>query len=147
MKIIQVVGRSNTGKTTLIRTLVPRLARLGQVGVIKHLGDHMFALEEGRDTTEFFSAGASISVGIDAEKSVAAFRPGSLDDMLALLEESGMDYCIIEGFKTRPFPRIVIGDLVTRNCVLRNPTVDEIIANLDRFPTYAGPEKRREEPS
>ena len=145
MKIIQVVGRSNTGKTTLIKKLVPDLARRGKVGIIKHLGDHMFELEEGRDTTEFFSAGASISVGIDAEKSVAAFHGNSLDEMLALLAGSGMDYCIIEGFKTRPFPRIVLGDLATEHCVLRNPAVDEIIAHLDRFADYKGLGNRGEE--
>ena len=139
MKVIQVVGRSKTGKTTLICQLIPLLSRQGRVGVIKHLGDHTFALEEGRDTTEFFSAGASISVGIDAEKSVAAFRTTSLDSMLALLYEKGMDFSIIEGFKARAFPKIVLGDLVSKNCVLRSPTVDEIIANLDRFPNYTGP--------
>jgi len=145
MRIIQVVGRSNTGKTTLIRRLIPVLTGQGRVGVIKHLGDHLFALDEGRDTTEFFSAGASISVGIDAEKSVAAFRTTGLDEMLALLNTNGMDFCIIEGFKARPFPRIVLGDLATGNCVLRNPSVDEIMANLDRFAMYNGPDNRCEE--
>lgn len=144
MKIIQVVGRSNTGKTTLIRQLVPLLAVRGRVGVIKHLGDHLFTLEEGRDTTEFFSAGASISVGIDVEKSVATFRTNSLDDILALLDHNGMDFAIIEGFKTRMFPRIVLGDLETKNCILRNPELSDIIANLDRFQTYAKPKAYRE---
>lgn len=137
MKIIQLAGRSNTGKTTLIKQLVPVLAEQGRVGVIKHLKDHTFALEEGRDTTEFFSAGAAISVGIDAEKSVALIRTTSLDDMLALLDDNGMDFAIIEGFKTRPFKKIVLGDLEIENCFLRNPTVADVVANLDRFETFS----------
>jgi len=136
MKIIQFAGRSNTGKTTLIKNLIPELTKLGRVGVIKHLGDHLFALDEGRDTTEFFSAGAAISVGIDAEKSVAAFRITGLDEMLDLLDERGMDFAIVEGFKGYPFPKIVLGDLEIENCVLRNPTVADVIKNLDRFETY-----------
>jgi len=141
VKIIQLVGHANTGKTTLIRKLVPELGKRGRVGVIKHLADHTFTLEAGRDTTEFFSAGAAISVGIDAEKSVAAIRMTSLDGMLAMLDFCGMDFAVIEGFKTRPFPCIVLGDLAAEGCVLRNPDVPEIMKNLDRFATYTRPEE------
>ena len=74
MKIIQVVGRSNSGKTTFIKQLIPHLKTLGHVAVIKHLGDHEFELEKGKDSTGFFEAGAEISVGIDAHKSVVAIR-------------------------------------------------------------------------
>ncbi|RQW06400.1 MAG: molybdopterin-guanine dinucleotide biosynthesis protein B, partial [Calditrichaeota bacterium] len=45
MKIIQIVGRSNSGKTTFIRNLVPQLKKTGKVAVIKHLGDHDYQLE------------------------------------------------------------------------------------------------------
>src|SRR5512137_1470192 len=101
MKIIQVTGRSNTGKTTFIKTLVPVLNTKGRVAVIKHLADHDFLLENGKDTTGFFLAGAEISAGIDAEKAVVALRNNSLDAMLALLNSQGMDFVIIEGFKER----------------------------------------------
>ena len=46
MKIIQVVGRSNSGKTTFIKQLIPILKTQGRVAVIKHLGDHEYELEE-----------------------------------------------------------------------------------------------------
>ncbi|OPY36371.1 MAG: molybdopterin-guanine dinucleotide biosynthesis protein B [Methanoregula sp. PtaU1.Bin051] len=139
MRIIQVVGSSNSGKTTLIRELVPALSVKGRVGVIKHLGDHLYDLSPGKDTTEFFSSGASISVGMDAEKSVAAIRTTSLDRILLLLYTEGIDFAVIEGFKTRPFPRVVIGDLATENCVIRNPSVTDIIASLEKFSLYIPP--------
>lgn len=139
MKIIQVIGRSNSGKTTLIKKMIPALAGMGRVGVIKHLGDHLYTLAEGKDTTGFFTAGAAISVGIDAEKSVATIRDTSLDASLALLYEKGMDFAVIEGFKTHPYPRIVVGDLPADTCVLRNPDVDAILKSLDRFPEYQPP--------
>lgn len=139
MRIIQVVGTSNSGKTTLIKDLVPALAVKGRVGVVKHLGDHLYDLSPGKDTTEFFSSGASISVGMDAEKSVAAIRTTSLDRILLLLYTEGMDFAVVEGFKARPFPRIVLGDLAAENCVIRNPSVSDVITNLKKFSLYIPP--------
>jgi molybdopterin-guanine dinucleotide biosynthesis protein MobB len=136
MKIVQVTGRSNTGKTTFIKTLVPVLHTFGKVAVIKHLGDHDFVLDEGKDTTGFFLAGADISAGIDAGKAVVALRNSSLDTMLALLKNQGMDFVIIEGFKQRSFKKIAIGDLQVEGCILRNPTIDDVVASIDRFDTY-----------
>jgi molybdopterin-guanine dinucleotide biosynthesis protein MobB len=136
MKIIQVVGRSNSGKTTFIKHLIPILKTQGRVAVIKHLGDHDYELEVGKDTTGFFDVGADISVGIDAHKSVAAIRNNSLDSTLQLLFNQGMDFTIIEGFKQKAFPRIVIGNLETDYCVLSNPCPDEVLTSLDAFEDF-----------
>jgi molybdopterin-guanine dinucleotide biosynthesis protein MobB len=136
MKIIQVVGRSNSGKTTFIKQLIPKLKSLGRVAVIKHLGDHEFVLEKGKDTTGFFDVGADISVGIDADKSVVAIRNNSLENSLQLLFEQGIQFTVIEGFKQKAYPRIVIGDLETDNCVLSNPNPDEVLASLNAFEDF-----------
>ncbi len=71
--------KSNSGKTTFIKNLIPELKKKGTVAVIKHLGDHNINIEEGKDTTVFFDAGADISVGIDAHKAVVAIRKNSLE--------------------------------------------------------------------
>jgi molybdopterin-guanine dinucleotide biosynthesis protein MobB len=136
MKIIQVTGRANTGKTTFIKSLIPVLKTKGNVAVIKHLADHDFLLEEGKDTTGFFNAGAAISAGIDGHKSVVALQNNSLEAMLALLKGQGMDFVIIEGFKQQSFKKIVIGDLQVEGCILRNPTVDDVVASIGSFDTY-----------
>jgi molybdopterin-guanine dinucleotide biosynthesis protein MobB len=136
MKIIQVVGRSNSGKTTFIRNLVPLLKKIGRVAVIKHLGDHDYNLEPEKDTTHFFEAGAEIAIGIDSQKSVVAIRKNTLEDMLDLLLNQGVDFIIIEGFKQKPFPKIVIGNLSIDNCVLINPEIDKVIASLNLFADY-----------
>jgi molybdopterin-guanine dinucleotide biosynthesis protein MobB len=136
MKIIQIVGRSNSGKTTFIRTLIPELKKIGSVAVIKHLGDHLYNIEEGKDTSVFFEAGADISVGIDDEKAVATIRKNTLDEALRMLHYQSMDFVIIEGFKQRSFPKIAIGDLKTDNCILTNPLVKEVIESLDRFEDF-----------
>ena len=136
MKIIHVAGLSNSGKTTFINDLIPALNKLGRVGVIKHLGDHEYALEGGKDTTGFFEAGAEISAGIDANKSIVAIRTTSLDTIMLLLFQQGIDFLVIEGFKQRSFPKIVIGDLEIEGCLFRNPTINDVIANLSRFEDY-----------
>jgi len=136
MKIIQVTGRSNSGKTTFIKNLIPELSKKGRVAVIKHLADHEYLLEKGKDTTLFYHAGAEISAGIDGDKSVIAIRNNSLDTILTLLSAFGMDYVVIEGFKERHFKKIVIGDLQIERCILRNPAVKDVVSSVDQFDTY-----------
>lgn len=137
MKIIQVAGSSGSGKTTFIRKLIPALKKQGTVAVIKHLGDHTYTCEEGKDTTVFFETGADISVGIDSHKAVAALSKNTLEDILGILFDQGIDFAIIEGFKQRTFPKIVIGSLTTENCVLSNPSVDEVLMSLDLFENFS----------
>lgn len=136
MKIIQVAGRSNSGKTTFIRKLVPELKKHGPVGVIKHLGDHEYLLEDEKDTTLFFDAGADISTGIDANKTVSVIRRTVLDDTLRLYADKGIYFAIIEGYKQRSFAKIVIGNLEIDRCVLSNPTTDDVIQSLHLFDDY-----------
>lgn len=136
MKIIQIVGRSNSGKTTFIRDLIPELKKKGNVAVIKHLGDHTYKIEERKDTTVFFDAGADISVGIDSDKAVALIRKNPLDEVLCMLLDQGMDFVIIEGFKQRAFPKIVIGDLTTDTCILKNPVIEDVMASLNLFEDF-----------
>lgn len=136
MKIIQIVGSSNAGKTTFITRLIPALSAHGTVGAVKHLGHHGFALEPRKDTTIYYESHAALSGGIDDNKSVVIGRGKNLDSTLEILCNAGIDYAILEGFKSRPFPRIVIGDLESENVVLRDPTIDEVIAALPEFEDY-----------
>jgi len=136
MKIIQIVGYSNSGKTTFIKNLIPELKKKGNVAVVKHLGDHVYNIRKGKDTTIFFDAGADVSVGIDSEKAVASLRKKSLDEVLGILNDQGMDFAVIEGFKQRSFPKIVIGNLSVDGCVLANPTVNEVITSLHLFENF-----------
>ena len=139
MKIIQVSGRSNSGKTTFIRKLIPELKKIGPVGVIKHLGDHEFHLDEGKDTTLFYEAGADISTGIDAYKTVSTLQNADLDKILDYYVTNGINFAVIEGYKQRSFAKIVIGNLEIDRCVLTNPEIDDVIQSLDLFDEYPIP--------
>lgn len=132
MKIIHIAGVSGTGKTTFINSLVPALKARGPVGVIKHIGHHDIDLEEGKDTTRFFESGARISAGIDSEKTIATLRETNLDEILIMLCDAGIQFAVIEGFKSRPLPKFVIGGLEEAEQVLMtDPTVDDVLARLD----------------
>lgn len=136
MKIIQVAGRSNSGKTTFIKKLIPELKKIGPVGVIKHLGDHEYHLEDGKDTTVFYQAGADITTGIDSEKSVCTIHHTDLDAILKLYAEKGICFVVIEGYKQRSFAKIVIGALEIDRCVLKDPTTADVIGALHLFDDY-----------
>jgi molybdopterin synthase catalytic subunit len=136
MKVIQVVGYSGSGKTGFIEELIPVLRTQGEVGIIKHLGEHAFSLDEGKDTTRFYEQGIDISAGIDGEKTVMIIRENRLERTLRMFSDAGIQFCIVEGFKSVLFPRIVIGDLEIEGCVLRNPAPEEVLSVLPRFSEY-----------
>ena len=145
MKVIQIVGTSGSGKTTFIESLLPRLVALGTTAVVKHLGHHRFTLAEGKDSTRFADAGAAVSVAVDDSRSLFIHDTADLERVLELLCDAGTRFAVLEGFKTRLFSRVVIGDLPSENCVLRNPTVDEVIGSLDRFDDFFTPKGLVEE--
>ncbi|GAB7016570.1 molybdopterin-guanine dinucleotide biosynthesis protein B [Methanogenium cariaci] len=133
MRIIHVVGRSNSGKTTFIHSLIPLLKEHGKTAVIKHLHSHYFEQAPGKDTTTHYEHGADIVIGTDPEKAIAAIRNGSLHDMLNLLSDQGVEYTIIEGHKAESFQKVVIGDLEIEGCVLRNPRPEDVLTHISEF--------------
>lgn len=140
MRVVQVAGWSGTGKTTLIEQVIDAAAPDLVIGVIKHLGGvHPFALDPGRDTTRFYERGARIVTGIDVGKGVTVVRADTLSAALDRLSDAGCDLAIVEGFKSEPFARVVIGDLPSERCVLRDPGAHEVLAALDRFDEYVSP--------
>jgi|LSQX01.2.fsa_nt_gb molybdopterin synthase catalytic subunit len=131
MRIIHVVGRKKSGKTTFIHSLIPILRKRGKTAVIKNLHTHIFEQPPGTDTTTHYEHGADIVIGTDPEKAIIAIPNGSLHDMLNLLSDQGMDFVIIEGHKAEPFPKVVLGDLEIENCILRNPEPEEVITHIN----------------
>jgi molybdopterin synthase catalytic subunit len=140
MRVVQFAGWSGTGKTTLIEEVIEAAPPGLAIGVIKHLGGtHPFALDPGRDTTRFYERGARAVTGIDAAKGVTVLRSDTLFAALDRLSDAGCELALVEGFKTEPLARVVIGDLPSDRCVLRNPTANEVLGALDRFDEYVSP--------
>lgn len=100
--IVSIVGRRNSGKTTVLEALIAELTRRGlRVGALKHSA-HGFDMDrEGKDTWRHRRAGAQ-AVGIMSARELAVVRTLDgelpLDEAAALLG-SGLDVILTEGFK------------------------------------------------
>lgn len=134
MKVIPVAGTSGSGKTSFILALIPLLSRMGPVGAVKHIGHHAMEVPEGKDTTVMFAAGAQAVAGIDGEKTMVTLRSTSVADALDILAMHGVAFAVVEGFKGSIWPKIIIGDFEAEEVLLRNPSPEEVIRNLGRFP-------------
>ena len=110
--ILCVVGRSNSGKTTLIERLIPELVRAGyRVATIKHAG-HGFDLDtEGKDSWRHKRAGAS-TVIVLSRGSLAMFSDVSeqikVEEIRDRYLDHEIDLIIAEGWKSDDYPKIVV---------------------------------------
>ena len=110
--ILSFVGRSNSGKTTLIERVIPELVRAGyKVATVKHAG-HGFNLDtEGKDSWRHKRAGAS-SVMVLSKGSMAMFA--DVSDQISVEEvrdrflDHSYDLIIAEGWKHENYPKIVV---------------------------------------
>jgi molybdopterin-guanine dinucleotide biosynthesis protein MobB len=104
---------SGTGKTTLLRQVIPLLKARGlRVSVIKH-AHHDFDLDfPGKDSYELRKAGAEQTVictttrmALVTEFSHPTEEP-SLQQIVASLDTQRMDIVLVEGYKEIRFPKI-----------------------------------------
>ena len=128
MKVVAVVGTKKTGKTTLVESLVRSLKRYGHVGTIKNMQSH--PVDKG-DTKRHFEAGAEEVLGLGKQK-IKITRKESLESALLELNEDGMDFVIVEGFKSSNLPKIVLGGINVLNtlCHVETPLNETLLKNL-----------------
>jgi len=99
--IVSIVGKSKSGKTTLIERLVPEIKRRGyRVATVKH-DAHTFEIDrEGKDSSRHKKAGAVISI-ISSPRKVAVIMDVERDLSLSELRDrfvSEVDLIISEGY-------------------------------------------------
>ncbi len=108
-EIIAVVGKSNSGKTTLLEKIIPELKSRGyRLGIVKH-AHHGFEMDKkGKDSWRHKKAGADATLVI-SPATIALVKdeePESVQDIRKYL--SDMDIIITEGFKREMIPKIEI---------------------------------------
>jgi molybdopterin synthase catalytic subunit len=109
MKVLGVVGPSDSGKTTLVERLTGRLDEIGRVATVKHLTHAPDLDTDRKDTDRHRSAGASATYGItDDEGWFALGDDRSLQETLDDLAPD-FDYCLVEGFSDARIPQVVLG--------------------------------------
>jgi molybdopterin-guanine dinucleotide biosynthesis protein MobB len=137
---VAFVGGHQSGKTTLLVELVPRLKARGlAVGTIKHTSKDVEDDVPGKDSHLHAHSGADASAFLTPERATARRlgRETDLDELLAR-EFSDCDLVLIEGFKSLPVPKIE----VTRERAAR-PRIEGVLARVsdrpaeDDLPTHA----------
>lgn len=108
---ILVSGPSNSGKTTLIEQLVPRLRACGlRVATVKHAHHGAEVDQPGKDSWRHAQAGAEAVALVSPDRAVWILQtPHELSMQEAVGRMEGWaDLVLIEGFKDAPGTRILI---------------------------------------
>ena len=101
--VLAVSGYSNSGKTTLVASLVAELTRRGRaIGVVKHHG-HRDDQTQKKDTDRHLEAGATVAA-LTGPAGATIFIPQTGDPypLAAAAAFERVDLVIAEGFKTWP---------------------------------------------
>lgn len=109
--VVSFVGRSGTGKTTFLESLLPRMVERGfRVLVIKH-DVHKFEVDKpGKDSWRLTQAGAWRVLLTNAEKMALMGETDGDVPLLTLVERYGRDadLVITEGFRSSAVPKFVV---------------------------------------
>jgi molybdopterin-guanine dinucleotide biosynthesis adapter protein len=113
MKILQVVGYKNSGKTTLVEKLIKEAVHQGyRAGAVKHHGHGGYPnlSERLNDSNRHRQAGAIISSveGNGLLQIEAIQDEWSLQQILQIYSLFPIDVVLVEGFKKEKYPKIVM---------------------------------------
>jgi molybdopterin-guanine dinucleotide biosynthesis protein B len=107
--IVSIVGRSESGKTTLIERLIPVLRQRGyRIGTIKHTHHSIDIDRAGKDSARHRTAGAEI-VMLASPGQIAMFKATAseaLDGLIRYFDD--VDLLITEGYKRENKPKIEV---------------------------------------
>lgn len=107
--LIAVSGVKNSGKTTLIEKLIPRLSDKGlKVATVKHDGHDFDADVEGTDTFKHRRAGAYGTAIFSKNKFMVIKEQKNTQEEELISYFSDCDVILLEGFKFSDYPKIEI---------------------------------------
>ncbi|MES9879713.1 MAG: molybdopterin-guanine dinucleotide biosynthesis protein MobB [Sedimenticola sp.] len=131
--ILGFAAYSGTGKTTLLRKILPLLKSQGlRIGMVKHT-HHNFDIDKpGKDSYELRKAGADEMLVASGRRWALMVETGQtgdpvLQDMVEHLDQKNLDLILVEGFKHEKLPKIEL-HRPSRNKPLIFPQDPEIIA-------------------
>ena len=109
MKIVSIVGKKNTGKTSLTVKVIEELTGRGyNVASVKHSHHSIEMDKENTDTWKHKQAGANLVVGVGSTTFFNARQEMDLNRILFLIKHfDEYDFVIIEGYKRYNYPKII----------------------------------------
>jgi len=126
MKVISIIGKKKSGKTSFIECLIPYLNEYGKVGCIKHAHELNLNLNLDldldtstvKDTDRLFNAGAEVVIGTSEEKAIKICRRGkTVTELLTEMAHSDVDFVLVEGFKSSDLPKITLSEFLDEDSV------------------------------
>ena len=110
--IISIVGKSDSGKTTLIEKLLPEILRRGyKVATVKHHSHNDFDIDvEGKDSWRHAKAGSAKAI-ISSPTKFAVIGKTQAETSLNEIRSKyceGIDLILTEGYKSQNYPKIEI---------------------------------------
>lgn len=109
--IVSIVGKSESGKTTLLEKLIAELTSRGyRVATVKHAPNESSFDEPGKDSWRHVQAGSQAAVVSSSDKLVL-IKPLEKEagfEQLAHLLGEDYDIILAEGFKTSDTPKIEV---------------------------------------
>lgn len=113
--IISIVGKSKSGKTTLIEKLIPELKRRGyKIGTIKHTFHNVDFDKKGKDSWRHKNSGAETVIVVSPGR-IAMVRDDNCESLDCLeMYFQDMDLVITEGYKKENRPKIEIVRAATK---------------------------------
>ena len=114
LPLLAFVAWSGTGKTTLLKKLIPLLKQAGiRPGLIKHTHHQMDIDTPGKDSYELRKAGAEqVMIASECRWALIQETPESkMVDLHALashMDSTMLDIVLVEGFKGEPVPKIIL---------------------------------------
>lgn len=139
--IISIVGKSASGKTCFIETIIPRLKERGlKIGTIKH-DVHGFDIDKpGKDTWRHKKSGASMVI-ISSPQKVAIIRDVEEEYTVDRIRDEfgeGFDLILTEGYKRGDKPKIEIHRPSKHRELLCSPTTDHLLKVVHNKETSKG---------
>lgn len=118
--VVSIIGKSNSGKTTLLERLIPELRGRGyRVAAIKHSAADFDIDRPGKDSWRYSQRNSDV-VMLSSSRKIAMIKQSQrdmdLEELLPLIE-ADVDIILAEGFKQARVPKIEVhreglGDLL-----------------------------------
>jgi len=112
--LLAIAAWSGTGKTTLLKRLIPELCVRGlRPGLIKHTHHDMDVDKPGKDSYELRKAGAAQTIVASEQRwALMTETPETpeldLTWLVSRMDASKLDLVLVEGVKHEPVPKILL---------------------------------------
>jgi len=112
--VLAIAAWSGTGKTSLLKKLIPALRAQGiRPGLIKHTHHNMDIDKPGKDSYELRKAGAAQTMVASAQRwALMTETPGEealdLNYLVSRMDHSTLDLVLVEGFKHESVAKILL---------------------------------------